>query len=68
MIVLGAVVIGAVVVFGQGTDFLEAYDSPGGQLVLTIVAVLYGTGMWWLNRLTRFQRAARILSVGELDR
>ena len=64
----GAAVIVAVIVFGQGTSFLEAYDSPGGQLVLAVVAGFYAAGMVWLHRLTRFERAARFLSVGELDR
>jgi Flp pilus assembly protein TadB len=64
----GAVVITAVIVFGQNTAFLDAYDSATGQLTLAIVAALYAFGIAWLNRLTRFQRAARFLSVGELNR
>jgi tight adherence protein B len=52
-------------VFGQNTTFLGAYNSVTGQLVLALVAGLYGGGMVWLARLTRFERPARFLTVGE---
>jgi tight adherence protein B len=65
---LGAVVIGGVLIFGRGSSFLDAYDSATGQLVLALVAALYGAGMYLLARLTRFERPARFLSVVEVDR
>jgi tight adherence protein B len=58
-------VIVAIIVFGQNTTFLNAYDSATGQLVLALVAAMYGGGMLWLSRLTRFERPARFLTVGE---
>lgn len=66
----GVLVIVGVVVFGRGSSFLAAYDSATGQLVLGIVAALYGTGMWWLARLIRFERPARFLAAptGEGER
>ena len=61
-----AVVVG-VVIFGRGTTFLDAYDTPSGQLVLLMVAGLYGGGMWWLRRLVRFERPARFLQPGDAE-
>jgi Flp pilus assembly protein TadB len=63
-----AAVVAAVLVFGRGTTFLGAYDTATGQAMLAIVAASYGAGMWWLARLTRFQRPARFLSVTEVNR
>ena len=68
VLILGAIVIGAVVLFGQNSRFLDAYDSTTGQIVLAVVAGLYGAGMWWLSRLGRFERPARFLVVGEETR
>jgi tight adherence protein B len=60
--------VAAIVIFGRGTSFLHAYDSLAGQAVLAVVSVLYGAGMIWLARLTRFQRPSRLLSVSEVPR
>ena len=65
VVIMGTAVIAAIIVFGQNTTFLDAYDSTTGQVVLAIVAALYGGGMVWLSRLTRFERPARFLTVGE---
>ena len=59
-----AVFIGGIVIFGRGSDFLDAYDTVTGQLVLALVAVLFTLGIRWLSRLTRFDRPARFLAVG----
>jgi Flp pilus assembly protein TadB len=58
----GILVIVGVVVFGRGSSFLDAYSSAGGQVVLAVVAGLYGTGIWWLGQLIRFERPARFLT------
>jgi Flp pilus assembly protein TadB len=60
--------VALIVIFGRDTSFLHAYDTLAGQAVLAVVAVLYGTGMIWLARLTRFQRPARFLSMSEVPR
>jgi tight adherence protein B len=57
----GIAVIAGVVIFGRGTSFLDAYSSATGQLMLAVVAVLYGAGIWWLRQLVRFDRPARFL-------
>mgnify|MGYP003457491860 CR=1 FL=1 len=58
------IVIAAVCVFGRDSEFLDAFDDPTGQVVLAIVALCFFGGVWWLVRLTRFDRPARFLSVG----
>jgi len=62
-----AVAIGGVVVFGRDSDFLDAYDDSTGQLVLLVVAGFFALGGWWMSRLTRFERPARFLSIGERE-
>lgn len=57
----GIAVIAGVVIFGRGTSFLDAYSTATGQLMLAVVAVLYGAGIWWLRQLVRFERPARFL-------
>lgn len=57
-----AVVVVGVIVFGQGSEFLAAYDDAAGQLVLFVVAAMFGVAGWWLLRLGRFQRPERFLT------
>ncbi len=45
-------------------SFLAPYSSPFGQLVLALIAVLYGLGIWWLRRLARFESPQRMLGSG----
>ncbi|CAN5761536.1 hypothetical protein BH24ACT5_BH24ACT5_05210 [soil metagenome] len=58
------VVVG-LLVFGRRTEFLDAYDTVSGQLALAMVIGFFALGGWWMNRLTRFDRPARFLSVVE---
>jgi Flp pilus assembly protein TadB len=67
VIAFTAVVIAGIVVFGRDSDFLDAYDSASGQLVLALIAVMFAMGIRWLSRLTRFGRPARFLRVIDLD-
>ena len=60
-----AVVIGGVIVFGRNSEFLNAYDDSTGQLVLLVVVGFFALGGWWMARLSRFERPARFLSVGD---
>ena len=62
-----AVVIG-IVLFGRDSEFLDAYDDAGGQVVLAIVAAFFAGGTWWLARLTRFERPARFLTFAPVER
>ncbi len=45
-------------------SFLAPYSSPFGQLVLALIAVLYGLGIWWLRKLARFESPQRMLGSG----
>jgi Flp pilus assembly protein TadB len=42
-------------------SFLAPYSSPFGQLVLGLIACLYGLGIGWLRRLARFESPQRML-------
>jgi Flp pilus assembly protein TadB len=42
-------------------SFLAPYSSPFGQLVLALIACLYGLGIGWLRRLARFESPQRML-------
>jgi hypothetical protein len=44
--------------------FLAPYGSPFGQLVLALIAALYGLGIMWLRRLARFESPQRLLGDG----
>jgi hypothetical protein len=45
--------------------FLAPYSSPFGQVVLALIASLYGLGIWWLRRLASFESPQRMLGGGE---
>ena len=60
-----AVVIAGIVVFGRGSDFLDAYDTRHRPAGVGVVAAMFALGIRWLARLTRFGRPARFLAVGE---
>jgi Flp pilus assembly protein TadB len=44
--------------------FLAPYSSPFGQVVLALIASLYGLGIWWLRRLASFESPQRLLGAG----
>jgi Flp pilus assembly protein TadB len=46
-------------------SFLAPYSTPVGQLVLALIAVLYGLGIWWLRRLAKFETPQRLLGDTE---
>jgi tight adherence protein B len=43
-------------------NFVEPYETSEGQLVLLLVVVVFGFGLWWLNKLGKFSRPARFLA------
>ena len=51
----------AIVLAFVDRSFLAPYSTPFGQLVLALIAVLYGLGIWWLRRLARFESPQRML-------
>jgi Flp pilus assembly protein TadB len=65
IVAFSAVAIIGVLVFGRESEFLDAYDDASGQLVLLFVIACFAAGGWWMAKLTRFERAARFLSIGD---
>lgn len=63
-IVIGVSVGMAVILALVDRSFLAPYSSPFGQLVLALIAVLYGLGIGWLRRLARFESPQRLLGDG----
>lgn len=43
-------------------NYLDPYRTATGQLVLALVAGLFGTGLWWLSRMARFVAPERVLA------
>ncbi len=60
--IMGALVI-ALFVFGR-SDYLGAYDDPAGQLFLSVALVGYAALLVRVQRLARFPRPSRFLSLG----
>ena len=44
-------------------SFLAPYSTAFGQLVLALIAVLYGLGIGWLRKLARFESPQRMLGA-----
>jgi Flp pilus assembly protein TadB len=60
-IVIGVSVGMAIILALVDRSFLAPYNSPFGQVVLGVIAVLYGLGIAWLRRLARFESPQRLL-------
>lgn len=58
IIVITALVLTALL---STSRLAEPYSTPGGQLVLAALAALGGTALWWLGRMARTPRPARLL-------
>lgn len=58
------VVMLGITLFGRDSRFLDAYDTTLGQVVLAVIAAMFGGGIFWLSRLTLFERPARFLAIG----
>jgi tight adherence protein B len=43
-------------------DYLSAYDSPAGQLVLLVVGCVFAGGLAWITRIARVPEPARVLT------
>lgn len=62
IIVITVLMAAAMVVFNR--EFLEPYDTPGGQVMLAVVGGLFAAGFVWLGRLSRIRRQPRVLDAG----
>jgi hypothetical protein len=50
----------AMVIFNR--DFLSAYDSTGGQVMLLLVGGMFAAGFAWLARLSHIPDTPRVLA------
>jgi hypothetical protein len=46
-------------------DYLEPFGTAAGQVVVFAIAVLFGLGLWSLNRLARIEPGTRVLLPGQ---
>jgi len=65
-LIMGSLVVG-VLLFGR-VDYLDAYDTAEGQLFLTVVLVVYALLLARVQRLSRYPRPQRFLTVDRLRR
>lgn len=49
-------------------SYLDAYRGAGGQLVLALVAGMWGVGLWWLSRMSRFMAPERFFVAPTTER
>ena len=61
-VIMGTLVLG-LLVFGRA-EYLEPYDSAGGQLFLGLVLAIYAMLLLRVQRLARFPRPSRFLTAG----
>ena len=59
---MGTLLLG-LLVFGRA-EYLEPYDSAGGQLFLGLVLAIYAVLLLRVQRLARFPRPSRFLTAG----
>ncbi len=62
-VIMGALVVG-LLVFGRA-EYLEPYDTAGGQLFLGLVLAVYAMLLLRVQRLARFPRPSRFLTASE---
>jgi hypothetical protein len=61
-VIMGSLVVG-LLVFGRA-EYLEPYDTAGGQLFLGLVLAIYALLLVRVQRLARFPRPSRFLTAG----
>ena len=62
-VIVGTTLGFAVAVVLLNRPYLSAYDSPGGQVVLLVIGVLFSLGFAWLVRIARVPEPTRFLSL-----
>jgi Flp pilus assembly protein TadB len=64
-IIVGVTVAMAVAIAVFSGSYLDPFDAASGQLVLVVIAGLFGAGLWSLNRLARIDTGPRVLLRGD---
>lgn len=57
---LTAVMAAGLLIFSGG--YLDPFGDPLGQMVLAFISGLFGTSLWWLARMARYQAPERFLA------
>ena len=61
-VIMGSLVVG-LLVFGR-SEYLEPYDTAGGQLFLGVILAIYAALLLRVQRLARFPKPSRFLTSG----
>jgi Flp pilus assembly protein TadB len=64
-IIVGVTIAMAVAIATFSGSYLDPFDAAPGQLVLIVIAALFGAGLWSLNRLARIDTGPRVLLRGD---
>ncbi|HET6793651.1 MAG TPA: hypothetical protein VFH45_04370, partial [Acidimicrobiales bacterium] len=59
-----AAIAWVVILYAVSGRFFAPYDTPGGQVVLTLVGLAFAGGFWGLSRLDRIAPATRLQVAG----
>lgn len=66
-VIVGTTLAFAVAVVLLNRDYMGAYDSAAGQIVLLGIGTLFAAGFAWLNRIARVAQPDRFLSTADPD-
>jgi Flp pilus assembly protein TadB len=66
-VIIAITLVMAVAMVAFNRDFLEPYDTGGGQVVLAVVGAMFGAAFLWLARLSRIPEQPRVLEPDDQD-
>ncbi|MFD0204015.1 MULTISPECIES: type II secretion system F family protein [Saccharothrix] len=66
-VIVGTTLAFAVAVVLLNRNYMGAYDSAAGQIVLLGIGALFAAGFAWLNRIARVAQPDRFLSTADQD-
>jgi hypothetical protein len=60
-VITGCTVVTAVGLVALNRSYVEVYSSAVGQSTLAVIAMCWGTALWWLARMSEFRTPERFL-------
>lgn len=60
-VISAVTVVTAVGLVALNRTYVEVYSTALGQIVLGLIAMAWGTALWWLSSMSRFQQPERFL-------
>lgn len=60
-IITGCTIVTAAGLVALNPSYVGAYSSTLGQLTLALIAICWGTALWWVSRMSRFRTPERFL-------